>query len=421
MSPRLHDVIIVGAGPSGATAANLLAQQGLDVLIVDRSQQPSAQLPQTCLGLRTSLLSKLGVDGEIFAALEVPKPVRFLGAEGGFDFQIAVEPSGSDTGYQGMRLNRTYFDQSLIQSAVHHGAAYFCGLQIEQFIEQEGGIRGVRCRTVRGVEDYHARAVIDASGKSALLANQLGLRDEGQKLDDRNAVFSHYIGTDFAQLLPNGGMTVFASEGGYVLLAPMSGQRVSVIAVMADSQAAFYGNDRKLFFETTVGAWQALRCAIGRAQQVLPILPVINHTSICRHFNGPGYFIVGEAAAFSDPFISNGLAFAMDSGELAAQTLIDAWQDQGDLILPRDRTAYDRQTRELLQLRQQEAHDWLDGIAARRLVMACADPHLPWIVPFALLNLLFGAGFKYEGELNRQGTALLAAARSEYSNFVSPV
>jgi flavin-dependent dehydrogenase len=85
------DVIVIGAGPSGSTLANLLAQHGLRVLILDKAKQPKPQIPQTFYGLPTMLLKRLDVENQIIAAIEQPKPVRFISSKGTFNFQIIPE------------------------------------------------------------------------------------------------------------------------------------------------------------------------------------------------------------------------------------------------------------------------------------------------------------------------------------------
>lgn len=417
MSSEFHDVIVIGAGPAGATAANLLAQQGLDVLIVDRGVQPAPQLPQTCFGLRQELLSRLGIAEYLPRVIEAPKPVRFVAANWDFDFLIAVEPRRQESDYRGMRLNRSQFDQLLVESAVRHKATYVPVTTVEDFIFVGEQVSGVRCRTLKGNREYSGRAIVDTSGKFSLVASRLGLKTEGHKLDDRAAVFSHFTGSALSEFVTDGQMTVIALDGGYLLVAPLLGERVSVIAVLADAVAAAYKGDRELLFRETVMSWEPLAKAVASSQQVLPVLPVINHTWECKQFCGDGFLIAGEAAAFLDPFVSNGVAIAMDSGELVATALVECLQQQARWEGTQRCAAYDQQIYNLIHQRQQEAITWLNGLSVRKLVTTCADPHLPWLVPFALLNLVLGAGLKLDGVEDTSAAVAITAARRTYSTI----
>ena len=415
MSSEFHDVIVIGAGPGGATVANLLAQQGLGVLMIDRGVQPTPQIPQTCFGLRSPLLSRLGIAEKFPTAIKEPQPVRFVVADDTCDIQMTVKLSQPTNDYRGMCLNRSEFDQMLVNSAIAHGVTYASASPVEALISTDKQITGVRCRTSETVQEYQGKAVIDASGKFSLIPAYLGLKEESNQLDERIAVFSHFAHPAFRELLPDGGMTVIAVDGGYILIAPLLGDRVSVVTVLAQAKATAYGSDRTQLFHSLIATWKPLAQAIAVSEQVLPVLPVINKTWTCRQFSGSGFLIVGEAGVFADPFFSNGVAVAMDSGEIAADTLA-ACLKQGEAWTHEGFAAYDEQLRTLFQQRQQEAKTWLDSLPLQQLRMSCADPHLPWGVPLAFLNLIAGIGSTNQTRLTTP-TSAMTVARQTYATI----
>ncbi|MCA2711296.1 MAG: NAD(P)/FAD-dependent oxidoreductase [Microcystis sp. M015S2] len=409
MSSRSYDAIIIGAGPAGATAANLLSRQGLTVLMLDRGQHPTPQIPQTYCGWSDDLLQRLGVDGNVKTALEPPKPVRFVACQGDFDFSVEIQPCRHLRDERGLTLNRTVFDRLLVEEAVRQGVTYLPRTLVTEIIQSDKRVTGVICENAGNTWDYLADSIVDASGKFSLLPNILTLKTVGEPLDERIAVFSHFVHPDFAALLPDGGMTVVTLEGGYLLIAPLSDDRFSVIAVLARSAPIAEGKNPSECFHRAIAVWLPLAEAVAKAQRTLPVIPVIDRPWQCRSLSGPGYLITGEAAVFGDPFFSTGVAFALDSGELAARAIqeIAAGRDRNEVAI-----TYDQLVRESIDRHQDTGRVWLDSLPLRQLTMACADPHLPWGVPLAVLHLFGGAD-----PLDRP-TLAMTRARQQYASVI---
>ncbi|GAB1544330.1 hypothetical protein NUACC21_70060 [Scytonema sp. NUACC21] len=347
---KVYDVIIVGTGPAGATAANLLARKGLAVLMVDRGTQQILQLPETFYGISYDLLVRLNVEKKIQIAVDAPQNIRLISANDGFNYQIEIEPKRLHGSYYGMGLNRAAFEQVLIESAVNSGTMYLPTTVVEDFIFTDDQLSGVKCHNSNGYnEEYGAKVVIDARGNLTPLAHRLGLRAEGKKPDEqRIAVFSYFVGHRLSELIPSNGILVITLDGGYVLVTALPDNRVSVMVVLLEQKAKSGAMNLEKVFQEAVDCWEPLSQAIQAAQKVMPTQPVMNYNWEYDRFSGNGFLIAGDAVAFLDPFFCNGVAIGMNAGEIAADFVIQGLALGNRLDGTEHLSNYDRQIRALI-------------------------------------------------------------------------
>jgi len=349
MVSKVYDVIIVGTGPAGVTAANLLAGKGLDVLMVDRNTKQVLQLPETFYGISYDLLVRLNIEKKIQIAVEAPKQIRLISANDGFNYQIEIEPKRLKGNHYGMGLNRAAFDQLLIESAVSRGAMYLPNIVVENFIFTDDQFTGVKCHTPDGVTEYGAKVVIDARGNLTPLAHRLGLRAEGKKTDEHQiAGFSYFVGHSLTELIPNDGILVITLDGGYVLVMALPDGRVSVMVVLLEEKARSGARNLDKVFQEAVDCWEPLSKAIQAAEKVMPTQPIVNYNWEYDRYSGNGFLIVGDAVAFLDPFFCNGVAIGMNGGEIAADFVVQGLAKGNRLDGAENLSSYDQQIRDLI-------------------------------------------------------------------------
>ncbi len=169
------DVVVVGAGPAGATAGYLLAKAGLNVLIVERGQVPGSK--NVSGGL---IYSKLVAD--IYPEFWITAPVEraitnhqvvMLGenSSAALDFrrQSAALPP-----YNAFSVLRAHFDPWMAQQAEEVGAALITGVTVDSLRWENDRVVGIQA----GPDEIAADVVVIAEGTRALLLKQAGLREE---------------------------------------------------------------------------------------------------------------------------------------------------------------------------------------------------------------------------------------------------
>lgn len=166
-----HDVVVVGAGPAGSTAAASLARRGRNVLLVDRAQFPRDKpcgdgIPPGTVGILHDLGLREELDGAGFTPV---RAVRLVSARGR-DFVVPFDPRREDA--QFLIAPRLQFDDLLRRHAVASGAA-FQTAHVRAPLLDNGRVSGVEVEANGTTQQIHARYVIAADGATSALGRTL--------------------------------------------------------------------------------------------------------------------------------------------------------------------------------------------------------------------------------------------------------
>lgn len=317
-------VIVVGAGPAGASVAWHLASAGVDVLMLDRATFPRDKVCAEYLSPESSrILSAMGA----LDAIESMGAARLTGmqvrAPNGMlirgDFAARHGFSGfRDTG---LALRRTVLDALLVQCARAAGARLLEDSYVSDLARDASGhITGVLVRTRdSAVRELRAPIVVGADGLRSVVARRAGLARTA-RFPRRIALVAHYRG--LAGMRSYGEMHV--EHDGYVGLADVGHGITNVAMVVPAARAAGLAADRSAFFEQWLAARPHLAHRFVGAERVTPVRATGPFGSAARRAWAPGLALVGDAAEFYDPFTGEGIYTALRSGELAAPFIAEA-------------------------------------------------------------------------------------------------
>nr|WP_298111235.1 NAD(P)/FAD-dependent oxidoreductase [uncultured Pseudomonas sp.] len=319
-----RQVVVIGAGPSGAIASALLKRQGHDVLVLERQRFPRFSIGESLLSHCLDFVEEAGM-------LEAVRAAGFQTKHGAafgwgeryteFDFRDTFTPGQGST-YQVLRAD---FDKLLADQAELQGVE----IRYEEEIvaaEFDGACPRL---TVKRLSDGHSYQVecafvLDASGYGRVLPRLLDL-DTPSSFPVRQALFTHVedridaaSGFDREKILITTHPTL---RDVWFWTIPFSNGRCS-LGVVADA-SRFQGRPEDLdaclrqFVEETPSLARPLQNAVWDT----PARAIGGYSANVKTLHGPGFALLGNAAEFLDPVFSSGVTIAMRSASMAAGLL----------------------------------------------------------------------------------------------------
>jgi FAD-dependent halogenase len=314
------DVIVIGGGPAGTTAAGFLAQSGFKVLLFERDHFPRYHIGESLLSATLPILDALGVTPAIERAGFVRKPggtfVWGSHAEP-WSFYFGEDPGGRPFAYH---VLRSQFDHILLQHAAALGVDVREGHRVRD-IRFNGTAQVVAVGEAGQEVETSAAYVIDASGQQALLGQRDGLR-EFNPFFKNLAVFGYFADAEPLAGAVAGNILSAAFSDGWFWFIPLHDGTTSVGAVVdAHRFAGTAGGEAAQLYGRLIAACEPVRRRLRRARLVSPVRVIRDYSYCSRRFYGPGYLLAGDAACFIDPVFSTGVHLACLSGYLAAQAV----------------------------------------------------------------------------------------------------
>src|SRR3954454_13059923 len=238
MTATDSDILIIGGGPAGCTAAATLAARGRDVALLEKDRHPRFHIGESLLPLNTAIFDRLGIRDQV-AAIGVHKPgAEFVSDRTGKAVQFSFA-QGLDQRYtSSWQVPRAPFDELLFRTARERGARMEEGTKaVSAEFPCPGGRGRVEAVGPDGqTQVYTPRFVLDASGRDTFVAGKLRNK-QANKHNNTAAVYAHFRGGERRTGDLEGYITVHLADDGWFWLIPLPDDVMSVGFV--GNQSAF--------------------------------------------------------------------------------------------------------------------------------------------------------------------------------------
>jgi geranylgeranyl reductase family protein len=320
------DVVIAGGGPAGSSTAYWLARQGLGVLILDKAEFPREKVCGDGVAPRAVRnLYKMGLQEQLDGRFNKFHGFRFAGAgKAVVENRIPDTPRFPDHGYI---IRRVDLDKILLDHARSHGAEVWEGCRVTGPLVERGRVVGVRA--LRGGEevDLTAKVTVGADGPHSTLGKKMGLL-VNDPIYLGISIRQYFEGvTDIGDYLEVYPEKAISPGSGWVF--PVSRDGVANVGV----GAMLYhinrdGINLHRFFETLIHDTEHVAPKMRNAKPIGPLRGALLRVGLGgSKVECPGMLLVGDAASVTNPVSGEGITYALETGEMAADHILASRMD----------------------------------------------------------------------------------------------
>ena len=332
----MHDCIVIGGGPAGATASAVLASKGRKVVVLEREKFPRYHVGESLLPYCYFPLDRLGLIPKMKAS-HFPKKysVQFVSTEGKLSVPFYFFQHWDHEAANTWQVLRSEFDQMLLDNSREKGAEVIEEITARELIWKDGAVVGVKATTKDGeAREFHAPITIDATGRDmfSISRNSWQVRDPYL---NKIAIWTYYKDAMRDPGLDEGATTVaFVPDKGWFWYIPLPNGMTSV-GVVAEKEY-LYRDSRDLaeIYQREVAAQPWIKEHVGVGEQTDQYYVTGEFSYRSKHCSANGLVLTGDAFGFLDPVFSSGVFLALRGGELVADT-VDAALTEGNVSAAR--------------------------------------------------------------------------------------
>ncbi len=324
MSDIYVDVLIIGAGPAGATAASLIKQAGFDALVIEKQMFPRFVIGESLLPHAMDLLEEAEL-------LDIVTAQNFIKKDGAvfkrgdetctFKFSQQFTKGWSYT----HQVPRADFDLALAQGIEAKGIPIYWKYGVEGVEFMPDGTSKTKIVSDEGdVKTVHAKFILDGSGYGRVLPRLLDLEQEST-LPLRKAYFTHVTGDIRPEGAAEGRIWVCMlddPDNAWMWVIPFSNGKTSIGVVAKPGFLDKFPEDPDEKLRAIIESNQVVNERLKDSKFTFPVKKIEGYSISVKSLYGNGFALMGNSTEFLDPVFSSGVTLALESANRAAKTAI---------------------------------------------------------------------------------------------------
>lgn len=337
-----HDVLIIGGGPSGSTAAAYARKEGLNVCLVEREKFPRFHIGESLLPHGNEIMRETGVWPKIEAAGFIKKYGALFHLANGAATKEVIFSEGIVKGLdQTFQVGRGKFDHLLLEHARSLGAEIKQPATVRAVSPIEGGIRVTIEHADKSTEERTARWVLDAGGRENHFPCEAKKPLDPSPFPKRVAIYSHFENVYRPEGIAAGHTVIVRLADGWFWIIPIDETHTSVgLVTTVESMRRGKGKPEEIF-QRAVDSSVKLTELMRGARTAMDFHVTSDYSYFRQNLATDRMVMIGDAGGFFDPIFSSGVYVGMNSARDAVR-LISKAQRQNRALTPSEGAAYSK-------------------------------------------------------------------------------
>ncbi len=365
------DVLIIGAGPSGSSAAALLHREGFRLLVVEKERFPRFVIGESLLPHCMDLLQ----EAELLPAVEEQRFMRKHGAvffrdrqTCDFDFSAQFTEGWKYT----FQVPRGDFDKTLADTVAARGVELLYGHSVTSVVFEPSQVKATLAQPDGTSRTVTARFVLDCSGYGRVLPRLLNL-EQPSHLPPREALLAHVTGDHRPEGREEGKIWACVHPGGaWIWIIPFSNGRTSVGVVSDPGFFARFPDEPEQRLRAILASDPSAGPRLADMKIVFGPRRISGYSCSVKQLFGERYALAGNATEFLDPIFSSGVTLALASANRAARVLTR--QLRGETV--NWQTEYADHLKQGIDVFRAYVNAWYDGTLQQIFFAAGANPEI---------------------------------------------
>lgn len=327
------DCLVIGGGPAGSVSASIIAEAGYDVVLIERAVHPRPHVGESLMPATNEVLERLGIQEKIGELKFIRKVgVQFVNPAGKASSPFFFRQHDDQPASETWHVERATLDHCLFDNASEKGARTMESVRFLKLERNEPGNHEVLVDDRGETRKITAKVLVDASGQQSVLAKHFSVK-EMEPVRKNISIWTYYQSCN--DVFADEAITIIArtkEANGWFWLIPVDSKTLSVGLV---------GDVGTIHSKASTNAERFLEF-VSQNEFVDDYIASLNLTQFgdfiaAKDFSykasqpsGDGWVLTGDALGFIDPVYSTGVLFALKTGELAGDAVVDGLKS-GDL------------------------------------------------------------------------------------------